>query len=67
MQDTLNPLPRESIQRPDQHHIKLSFAGIFKEPSKAGAFSPTLRLTLVVRVLIVDNVALTLAELTKLG
>ncbi len=35
----LYPLSREAIQRPDQHHIKLSFAGIFKEPSETRALT----------------------------
>ena len=63
----LDPLPREAIQRPDQHHIKLSFTGIFKEPSKAGAFPLSFCPALVAHVLIMDHVALASAELTKLG
>ncbi len=63
----LYPLPREAIQRPDQHHIKLSFAGIFKEPGKTSAFPLPFRPALIVHVFAVDLVALAITKLPKLG
>ena len=62
-----NPLSREPIQRPDQHHIKLSFAGIFKESVEALAFTLPFRPALVVHIFIMYHVALPFAELSKLG